>query len=78
MHARLRRWSRKKRTAFLIGVALSSAVVQYGVVALTDSRPTRLLVDVALIFVLGWITITWFRVLLRESAEEASRNPRPW
>lgn len=78
MYGRLRRWSRTKRTAVLVGLALSSAVVRYGVRGLTDSGPAHLIIDGVLIIVLAWIGVTYFRVLLRESEEDARRNPRPW
>jgi len=38
----------------------------------------RLVVDLIVIIGCGAVTVNFFRVLLRNSQEEAKENPKPW
>jgi hypothetical protein len=78
MVERMRRWSRKKRALFLIALAVLSGILRRGAAALTDEVAIRLIVDLALIVILMWMTITFFRVLLREHEDYVKKNPKPW
>ena len=71
-------WSQRRRALVMITAAVSSWLIRHGVHATTDSVVTRLVVNLALLVVLLWLGLTLFRVLLRESEDEAKRNPRPW
>jgi len=71
-------WSQRKRVLVICGTAAGSFVIRHLVYLLTDSSLVRLLVHVALIAVLGIVGGTYLRVLLRESAEAAKKNPKPW
>lgn len=78
MLQRMRSWSLKKRVLVLIVLPVASGLARHAVRALSTSIALRLAVDLVLIALLAWVTVTFFRVLLRESEEEAKRNPRPW
>jgi hypothetical protein len=74
----MRTWSRRKRVLVVTGVAVASWLTRHGVMAATTSVATRLAVNLAWIALLTWVGLSFFRVLLEESQEEAERNPRPW
>ena len=75
---RLRAWSIKKRAVAVLALAVVSWVIRHVVMSASTSIALRLSVNLLLISLLAWVGISFFRVLLEESEEEAKRNPRPW
>lgn len=57
---------------------MSSYGIRYAVARATDSVGLRLAVNVVFIVLIGWMALTFFRVLLKESEEHVKKNPRPW
>jgi hypothetical protein len=78
MLQRVGRWSQRKRVLVIGGTGAGSFVIRHLVYRLTDSSAVRLLVNVALIALVGIAVVTYFRVVLKESEEEAKKNPSPW
>lgn len=74
----MRGLSRWRRTALILGVCSASYGIRYAVARATDSVGLRLAVNVVFIVLIGWMALTFFRVLLKESEEHVKKNPRPW
>ncbi len=78
MLPRMRRWSRWKRAGILVGAAVVSWVVSHALRVVSDSRAASLMVNLAVVAVMGWLGITFLRATLRDGEEEVRKDPRPW
>jgi hypothetical protein len=74
----MRSWSQKRRVLFLIGLVVLSGILRQGAQVLTDEIAIRLIVDLVILVILSWWTITFFRVLLRDYEDHVKKNPKPW
>lgn len=70
--------SARRAIAISLAVALPLASLHWVLLLAGAPRPARLVVDLIVIIGCGAATVNLFRVLLRNSQEEAKENPKPW
>ena len=60
------------------GTAVASWALSHAVRTLTDSSTAALIVNLVVLVLMGWLGVTFFRVVLRDGEDEARKNRRPW
>ena len=70
--------SARRAIAISLAVALPLVSLHWVLLLAGAPRSVRLVVDLIVIIGCGAVTVNFFRVLLRNSQEEAKENPKPW